>query len=83
MAGGAEDATLGIGSIEGTAGGGALMSVGISAYCGSSGCSPTLQHISTSTYGAKERSYTRGLIQDIRGFLLWPSSFDYDLSSLL
>ena len=39
MAGGAEDATLGIGPIEGTAGGGALMSVGISAYCGSSGCS--------------------------------------------
>ncbi|KAL6313488.1 hypothetical protein AAG906_005435 [Vitis piasezkii] len=49
----------------------------------SSGCVPALQHTSTSAYGAKERSYTRGLIQDIRGFLLWPSSFDHDLSSLL
>ncbi|RVW58415.1 hypothetical protein CK203_109018 [Vitis vinifera] len=46
----------------------------------SSGCAPTLQHISTSGDGAKEMSYTRGLVQDIRGFLIWPSSFDYDRS---
>ena len=40
----------------------------------SSGCTPTPQYISTSAYGAEERSYTGGLVQDIRGFLLWPSS---------
>ena len=39
MAGVAEDATLRIGPIEGTAGAGALISVGISACCGSFGCS--------------------------------------------
>ena len=39
VAGGAEGATSGIGSIEGTAGAGALMSAGISIGCGSSGCS--------------------------------------------
>ena len=33
----------------------------------------TLQHISTSSYDAEERSYTEGLVQDIKGFLLWPS----------
>ncbi|RVW30021.1 hypothetical protein CK203_117147 [Vitis vinifera] len=31
-----------------------------------SGCAPTLQHISTSAYGAEERSYTGGLVQDIK-----------------
>ena len=39
VARGAEGATSGIGSIEGTAGVGALMSAGISTSCGSSGCS--------------------------------------------
>ena len=47
MAGGAEGATSGIGSVEGTTGAGALMSVGISSgygfsgysRCGMSGCS--------------------------------------------
>ena len=39
MAGGAEGVTSGIGPIEGTAGTGALMSVGIATGCGSSGCS--------------------------------------------
>ena len=39
MAGGAEGATSGIGSIEGTVGVDALMSAGISTGCGSSGCS--------------------------------------------
>ena len=38
MVGGAEDATSGIGPIEGTVGAGALMSVSNSTYCGSSGC---------------------------------------------
>ena len=42
-----------------------------------------LQHISTSVYGAEEGSYTGGFVQDIRGFLIWPSSFDHDRSSLL
>ena len=39
MPGGAEDATSGISPIEDTVGAGALMSVGISTGCGSSGCS--------------------------------------------
>ena len=39
VAGGAEGATSSIGSVEGTAGAGALMSAGISTGCGSSGCS--------------------------------------------
>ena len=39
VAGGAEDATSGIGPVEGTVGAGALMSVGISTGCGSSGYS--------------------------------------------
>ena len=39
VAGGAECVTSGIGSIEGTAGVGALMSAGISTGCCSSGCS--------------------------------------------
>ena len=39
VAGGAEGATSGIGSVEGTVGAGALMSVGISIGCGSFGCS--------------------------------------------
>ncbi|RVW18422.1 hypothetical protein CK203_108490 [Vitis vinifera] len=56
---------------------------GASAWDVSFGCVVALQHISTSAYGAEKMSYTGGLIQDIRGFLLWPSSFDYDLSSLL
>ena len=41
MIGGAEDATSGVGPVEGTAEAGALMFVGISAHCaccGSSGC---------------------------------------------
>ena len=39
MAGEAEGATSGIGSIEGTVGAGALVSVGVSMGCGSSGYS--------------------------------------------
>ena len=39
VAGGAEGATSGIGSVEGTAGAGALMSAGISTGYGSSDCS--------------------------------------------
>ena len=39
VAGGAKDATSGIGPIEATAEAGALMSAGISTGCGSSGCS--------------------------------------------
>ena len=39
VAGGAEGATSGIGSVEGTIGAGALMSAGISTGCGSSDCS--------------------------------------------
>ena len=39
VVGRAEGATSGIGSVEGTAGAGALMSAGISTGCGSSGCS--------------------------------------------
>ena len=39
VAGGAEGATSGIGSVEGTAGAGTLMSVGISTGCGSFGYS--------------------------------------------
>ena len=39
MAGGVKGATSGIGSVEGTEGEGALMSVGISTGCGSSGYS--------------------------------------------
>ena len=39
MAGGAEGATSGIGSIEGIVGADALMLAGISTGCGSSGCS--------------------------------------------
>ena len=39
VTGGAEGATSGIGSVEGTEGEGALMSVGISTGCGSSGYS--------------------------------------------
>ena len=46
-------------------------------------CISMPQHLSTSAYGAEEMSYTRGLVQDIKRFLLWPSTFDYDLSSLL
>ena len=43
-------------------------------------CGVTLQHISTLVYGAEERSYIGVFIPDIKGFLLYPSSFDYDLS---
>ena len=39
VAGEAEGATSGIGSAEGTAGTGALMSAGVSVGCGSYGCS--------------------------------------------
>ena len=39
MAGGAEGATSGIGSVEGIARAGALMSAGILTGCGSYGCS--------------------------------------------
>ena len=39
VAGGAEGATSGIGSIEGTTGAGALMSAGILTNCDSFGCS--------------------------------------------
>ena len=39
VAGRAEGVTSGIGSVEGTAGAGALLSVGVSMGCGSSGCS--------------------------------------------
>ena len=39
VAGEAKDATSGIGSVEGTIGAGALVSVGVSMGCGSSGCS--------------------------------------------
>ena len=39
VAGEAEGATSGIGSAEGTAGAGVLMSVGVSMGCGSCGCS--------------------------------------------
>ena len=39
VAGGAEGATSGIGSVKGTVGAGALMSAGISTGCGFSGCS--------------------------------------------
>ena len=38
VAGGAEGATYGIGSVEATAGAGAIMSTGISIGCGSFGC---------------------------------------------
>ena len=38
VAGEAEGATSGIGSVEGTAGAGALVLVGVSMGCGSSGC---------------------------------------------
>ncbi|RVW12777.1 hypothetical protein CK203_108796 [Vitis vinifera] len=56
---------------------------GASTWDAPSRCGAALQHISTSAYGADEMSYIRGFIPDIRGFLLWPSSFDYDLSSPL
>ena len=39
VVGGAEGVTSSIGFVEGTVGAGALMSVGISTSCGSSGCS--------------------------------------------
>ena len=39
VAGEAEGATSGIGSVEGNVGAGALMSVGVSIGCGSSSCS--------------------------------------------
>ncbi|RVW56715.1 hypothetical protein CK203_075067 [Vitis vinifera] len=56
---------------------------GASTWNAHSRCGAALQHISTLAYGAEEMSYIGGFIPDIRGFLLWPSSFDYDLSSLL
>ena len=39
VAGEAEGATSGVGSVEGTAGAGALVSAGVSMGCGSYGCS--------------------------------------------
>ena len=39
MVGGAEDVTLGVSPVEGIVGAGAMISVGISACCGSFGCS--------------------------------------------
>nr|CAN68634.1 hypothetical protein VITISV_019308 [Vitis vinifera] len=44
---------------------------GDSAQHVSSGCTPTLQHISTSTYGVEEGSYIGSLVQDIRGSPNW------------
>ena len=38
MVKGADDVASGVSTIEGTAGAGAMISIGISAYCGSSGC---------------------------------------------
>ena len=49
MARGVEDATSGIGPVEGTVGAGALMLAGFSTGCGSSGCfGPTGAHGSAS-----------------------------------
>ena len=39
MVGGADDVASGVSPVEGTVGAGAMISVGISAYCGSSGYS--------------------------------------------
>ena len=46
-------------------------------------CTFAPQHLSTSTYGAKERSFARGIIPDIRGIFLWPSSSHNGRFSLL
>ncbi|RVX07848.1 hypothetical protein CK203_021849 [Vitis vinifera] len=46
-------------------------------------CTSAPQHLSTSAYDAEEMSFTRGLVLDIRGIFLWPSSSHHGHSSLL